>query len=80
MSYYIIIIKIFYSLYYIMEDQPSNRPNEDLWRNNLKDQSSNRPNILNTVMDEDLWKNNGLLGDIKNTKYIEDYYNYLLLI
>ena len=57
MSYYIIIIKILYSLYYIM------------------DQSSNRPNILNTVMDEDLWKNNGLLGDIKNTKYIEDYYN-----
>ena len=75
MSYYIIIIKIFYSLYYIMEDPPSNRPNEDLWGNNLKDQSSNRPNILKTVMDEDLWKNNGLLGDIKNTEYIEDYYN-----
>jgi len=35
------------------------------------------PSVLNTIMDENLWKNNGLLGDIRNTTYPENYYNVL---
>ena len=35
------------------------------------------PSILNTILDENLWANNGLLGDIRNTTYPENYYNIL---
>lgn len=35
------------------------------------------PSILNTILDENVWANNGLLGDIRNTTYPENYYNVL---
>ena len=58
MNYYNIIIKILYSLYYIMDQEQT-------------------PSILNTILDENVWANNGLLGDIRNTTYPENYYNVL---
>ena len=36
---------------------------------------SGQPSIINTILNEDIWKNNGLLGDIRNTNYPENYYN-----
>ena len=33
------------------------------------------PNILETLMNTDMWKNNGQISDIKNTTYSDDYYN-----
>ena len=56
MNYYNIIIKILYSLYYIMDQEQ-------------------HPNILETLMNTDMWKNNGQISDIKNTTYSDDYYN-----
>ena len=35
------------------------------------------PSVLNTILDESVWANNGLLGDIRNTTYPENYYNVL---
>jgi hypothetical protein len=35
------------------------------------------PSVLNTILDEKKWANNGLLGDIRNTTYPENYYNVL---
>ena len=35
------------------------------------------PSILETIKNEDVWANNGLLGDIRNTEYPENYYNVL---
>ena len=35
------------------------------------------PSILETIKNENIWKNNGLLGDIRNTTYPENYYNIL---
>ena len=58
MNYYNIIIKILYSLYYIMDQEQT-------------------PSILNTILNENVWANNGLLGDIRNTTYPENYYNIL---
>ena len=58
MNYYNIIIKILYSLYYIMDQEQT-------------------PSILNTILNENVWANNGLLGDIRNTTYPENYYNVL---
>ena len=38
---------------------------------------SNEPSVLDTILDENMWRNNGLLGDIRNTEYPENYYNVL---
>ncbi len=38
---------------------------------------SNEPSVLDTILDENMWRNNGLLGDIRNTEYPENYYNLL---
>ena len=35
------------------------------------------PSILETIKNESLWEKNGLLGDIRNTTYPENYYNVL---
>jgi len=35
------------------------------------------PSILETIKNENVWANNGLLGDIRNTEYPEHYYNVL---
>jgi hypothetical protein len=35
------------------------------------------PSILDTIKNENVWANNGLLGDIRNTTYPENYYNVL---
>ena len=35
------------------------------------------PSILDTIQNENVWANNGLLGDIRNTTYPENYYNVL---
>tara|TARA_B100000035_G_scaffold168054_1_gene143426 strand:- start:2082 stop:2651 length:570 start_codon:yes stop_codon:yes gene_type:complete len=36
---------------------------------------SGQPSVINTIFNEEVWKNNGLLGDIRNTNYPENYYN-----
>jgi len=56
MNYYNIIIKILYSLYYIMEIEQT-------------------PNIIQNLLNTDIWRKNGQLADIKNTTYSDDYYN-----
>jgi len=56
MNYYNIIIKILYSLYYIMDIEQT-------------------PNILNNLLNTDIWRKNGQISDIKNTTYSDDYYN-----
>ena len=35
------------------------------------------PSMLETIQNENVWANNGLLGDIRNTTYPENYYNVL---
>ena len=51
MNYYNIIIKILYSLYYIMDQEQT-------------------PSILNTILNENVWANNGLLGDLNNDQIL----------
>jgi len=38
---------------------------------------SNEPSVLDTILDENMWRNNGLLGDIRNAIFPENYYNLL---
>ena len=33
------------------------------------------PNILNNLLNTDIWRKNGQISDIKNTTYSDDYYN-----
>ena len=40
-------------------------------------QQEQMPSILETIKNENVWANNGLLGDIRNTTYPENYYNVL---
>ena len=35
------------------------------------------PSVLDTILDENMWRNNGLLGDIRNAIFPENYYNLL---
>lgn len=36
---------------------------------------SEQPSIINTILNESVWANNGLLGDIRNAIFPENYYN-----
>lgn len=38
---------------------------------------SDQPSIINTILNESVWANNGLLGDIRNTIFPENFYNIL---
>ena len=38
---------------------------------------SGEPSIINTILNESVWANNGLLGDIRNTIFPENFYNIL---
>lgn len=41
---------------------------------------SEQPSIINTILNESVWANNGILGDIKNSTYPKDYTNILNIL